>query len=206
MPVTRLNREEFDKLSNLLLTDHIQSYDSLRNILDLYNMLKDLRKKTINENNIPSNPSESKASSASVIDQFEKVLSKEESKSENRGKNSLINSLDAEFLPGRIVLLEIRGQKYFGFILSSRTIAYVDTKGQLKGYLTYPNKQVMDCDDKSPYKIKKILVPTTSHYLLTDYEKMPVAWSSEKERIPVRKTVSEIEKELGLDPGTLEIY
>lgn len=200
MPISELSYEEYDKLVNLLLTGRIRSYN------DWYNILKDLRNKITNENNIPSSPSESKASSASVIDQFEKILGKEESKPENKGKDSLINSLNTEFLPGRIVLLEIRGQKHFGFILSSRTIAYVDTKGQLRGYLTYPDKRVMECDDKSPYKVKKILVPTTSHYLLTDYEKMPVAWSSEKERIPVRKTVSEIEKELGLDPGTLEIY
>lgn len=201
MSISKLSDEKFDKLMNLLLIGRIQSYN------DLYNVLKDLRNKITNESSMPSSPSEFKASSTSTIDQFEKILDKEQSKSENERKNrNLIDSFNAEFLPGRIVLLEIRNQKHFGFILSSRTIAYIDTKGQLRGYLTYPDKWVMGCDDKSPYKIKKILVPTTSHYLLTDYEKMPVAWSSEKERIPVRKTVSEIEKELGLDPGTLEIY
>lgn len=148
------------------------------------------------------NFSKTEPSDISAMEQFEKILGKNKNKEDNVTNTNLTNAFKAEFLPGRIVRLEIRGQKYFGFILSSKTIAYVNYKGELKGYLNdCLNTFTVDC----PYKIYQILIPTASCYQLKDYGRMQVAWPKIEKKITVKKTIAEIEKELGLDPGTLEI-
>lgn len=132
-------------------------------------------------------------------EQFNKISDKEK---EDINFNP-INDFKSEFLPGRIVLLEINGQRYFGFILSSNTIVYVNNKGQIIGYL---NGCLSKYEINSPYnKIKQILIPTATCYQLKDYAKMQVAWSKVEKKVTIKKTISEIEKELGLTPGTLEI-
>ena len=101
--------------------------------------------------------------------------------------------------PGRIVELEINNQRYLGVITTSKTIMYTNSKGEVKGYI---NNFTMD----NPYKIKRILIPTDKYFQLKDYALMPVAWCRPIERTVVKKTIAEIEKELGLAPGTLVIY
>ena len=54
------------------------------------------------------------------------------------------------------------------------------------------------------YQVKKIFVPTPHCFKLSDYTKMDVAWPKVKNKV-VKKTIAEVEKELGLEPGTLEI-
>lgn len=88
-----------------------------------------------------------------------------------------------------------------GFIISSGTIIYANNKGEIKGYL----RGCLDSPkDGNFYQVKKIFVPTPYCFKLSDYKKMDVAWPKVKNKV-VKKTVSEIEEELGLEPGTLEI-
>lgn len=101
--------------------------------------------------------------------------------------------------PGRIVELDINDQRYLGVILTSKSIMYTNSKGEIKGYI---NNFTMN----NPYKIKRILIPTDKYFQLKDYASMPVAWKRPIERTVVKKTMAEIEKELGLAPGTLVIY
>lgn len=116
----------------------------------------------------------------------------------NKKDNSDINSsFENALKPGRIVKLEISGVCYLGIILSSKTIVYVSFDGQIKGYL---NNYTMD----KPYKIDCIIEPSPESFQLKDYKKMKYVWIRPQAK-PVKKSVAEIEKELGLTPGTLEI-
>ena len=101
--------------------------------------------------------------------------------------------------PGRIIELDINDQRYLGIILTSKSIMYTNSKGEIKGYI---NNFTMN----NPYKIKRILIPTDKYFQLKDYSLMPIAWQRPIEQAVVKKTVAEIEKELGLAPGTLVIY
>ena len=145
---------------------------------------------------------ELKSNDISIIDQFEKILGKEKNKVEdNKVDSNLNNDFKSEFLPGRIVQLIVKDQEYFGFIISSKAIVYVNNKGEIKGYLS-------GCFNSpkngSFYQVKKIFVPTPHCFKLSDYTKMDVAWPKIKNKV-VKKTIAEVEKELGLEPGTLEI-
>lgn len=138
----------------------------------------------------------------SIMDQFKEILGKEENKLEDNEIDSNLNDdFKSEFLPGRIVQLTVRDQEYLGFIISSGTIIYANNKGEIKGYL----RGCLDSPkDGNFYQVKKIFVPTPYCFKLSDYKKMDVAWPKVKNKV-VKKTVSEIEEELGLEPGTLEI-
>lgn len=138
----------------------------------------------------------------SIMDQFKEILGKEENKLEDNETDSNLNDdFKSEFLPGRIVQLTVRDQEYLGFIISSGTIIYANNKGEIKGYL----RGCLDSPkDGNFYQVKKIFVPTPYCFKLSDYKKMDVAWPKVKNKV-VKKTVSEIEEELGLEPGTLEI-
>ena len=136
----------------------------------------------------------SKASFDNIPDFFKSTLEN----AENKKPEDIYESFNKAIQPGRIVELEIEDQRHLGVILTSRTIMYTNSKGEIKGYI---NNFTMD----NPYKIKKILVPSDKFFQLKDYRRMAVAWKRPIERITVKKTVAEIEKELGLKPGTLEI-
>lgn len=155
-------------------------------------VLKELGIEKSNKTEKSNNPKFNKKEyvSNNILEQFDNIL-----RDISTG-SPVLEEFKSNIIPGRIVEFNIDEQKYFGFILSSQNIMYVNTKGEVKGYL---NGFTMD----NPYKIDRILVPTTNHYQLKDYNNMSVAW---QRPIVVRKTVSEIEKELGLTPGTLVIY
>lgn len=135
---------------------------------------------------------------ATILDQFERFCKEDEDHIEKEERSDSKNDFKAALLPGRIVELEIKGERRLGFILTSGTIVYTNDQGEIKGYL---NGFTMDY----PYKIQRILIPTTNCFQLKDYKKMQVAWSRPIETVTIKKSVSEIEKELGLAPGTLEI-
>lgn len=129
-----------------------------------------------------------------IPDFFKSTLENTKSKK----SEDVYESFNKAIQPGRIVELEINEQRYLGVILTSHTIMYINSQGEVKGYI---NNFTMD----NPYKIKKILVPSDKVFQLKDYRRMIVAWKRPIERVTVRKTIAEIEKELGLKPGTLEI-
>lgn len=117
----------------------------------------------------------------------------------NNPKSDNVNEkFEKAIQPGRIVELDINDQRYLGVILTSKSIMYTNSKGEIKGYI---NNFTMN----NPYKIKRILIPTDKYFQLKDYASMPVAWKRPIERTVVKKTMAEIEKELGLAPGTLVI-
>lgn len=132
---------------------------------------------------------------------FEKNHKKDQDSLKNTNHYSELCELGAieAIKPGRIVELEIKGQRYFGIILSCNTIVYITEKGEIKGYL---NNYTID----HPYKINKILCPTSKYFQLKDFDKMLVMWERPIKPTTIKKSISEIEKELGLEPGTLEIY
>lgn len=99
--------------------------------------------------------------------------------------------------PGFIAELEINNQRHLGIILTSNTIIYINDKGEIKGYINNFTK-----DD--PYKINCIVSPTKEFFKLKDYNSMPVIWKRKKPAT-IKKSIKEIEKDLGLQPGTLEI-
>lgn len=106
------------------------------------------------------------------------------------------NSTKSPLIPGRIVTFKIDDSPYFGFILQSDIIVYIDKTGKFQGYLT-------NCTLDKPYKIDKVFTPTKDHFKLSECNNMNLEWSRPLEK--VFKTISEIEKELGLVQGTLEI-
>lgn len=134
-----------------------------------------------------------------ILDHFEKLCDKKDNSIKKEKNSDVKDEFKAALLPGRIVELEVKGQRCLGFILTSGTIVYTNDQGQIKGYL---NGFTMD----HPYRIQRILIPTTNCFQLKDYNKMQVAWCRPIETVTVKKSVSEIEKELGFAPGTLEIY
>lgn len=134
-----------------------------------------------------------------ILDHFEKLCNETDNSVKKEKSSDIKDEFKAALLPGRIVELEVKGQRCLGFILTSGTVVYTNDQGQIKGYL---NGFTMD----HPYKVQKILIPATNCFQLKDYNKMQVAWCRPIETITVKKSVSEIEKELGLAPGTLEIY
>lgn len=112
-------------------------------------------------------------------------------------RNDMNQNFENAIQPGRIVELEINNQCYLGIVLTSKTIMYVNSKGEIKGYI---NNFTMD----QPYKINRIFTPTTNVFKLKDYKRMPIVWKR-PERVVIKKSIKEIEAALGLEPGTLEI-
>ena len=67
--------------------------------------------------------------------------------------------------------------------------------GEIKSYLT-------NFTQKSPFVFNSIRRPSVNHFRLDEYDKMDLIWEN---KVKVTKTIQEIEKELGLTPGTLSI-
>lgn len=111
----------------------------------------------------------------------------------NQNSHSFIDALK----PGRIIEFLLGKEQLFGIVLESYTIVYITKQGQIKGYLNNYSINL-------PYKIVRIYQPDKVHYQLKDYKLMSVVWERPKEE-KVKKSIADIEKELGLAPGTLEI-
>lgn len=139
-----------------------------------------------------------------ISNRFEDMINNKQNVNKTVSINKTIHDFKKAFQPGRIVQLTVKGNEYFGIILCSNTIMYMDKKGLTKGYLNIDFDKLFTDEN---YTIHKILVPTLTCFSLAEYKQMCVAWSNEKkEATKVKKTKAEIEKELGLSPGTLEIY
>lgn len=99
-------------------------------------------------------------------------------------------------IPGYYVIFEKDSIKYYGIILSNKVIVYFDYTGKLQGYLK-------DFKYNEPYKMLEICKPQNDNFTLKYIDELEVVWKYPKEK--VTKSISEIEKELGLEPGTLII-
>lgn len=98
--------------------------------------------------------------------------------------------------PGNIMKFDNKGEKYFAIVLNDNRCVYVDKSGVIKGYLVNPT---MD----TPYKALEIRKPTANNFKLVDFDAMDLVWKRPVDKI--KKSLSDIEKELGLTPGSLEI-
>lgn len=109
-------------------------------------------------------------------------------------KNKLEELQKDPFYPGRVIRIQVGTEVCFGILLTESKCIYFNEQGQIKGYATNLN---LESD-----KILGIYEPTEEHYKVQDYKNMDVIWERKNN---VKKSIAEIEKELGLDPGTLEI-
>ena len=124
--------------------------------------------------------------STDILDDF---ISKFLSQANSTNLVDPIESKFARLKPGYYVVFNKDNVIYYGIVLSNYRIIYFTSKGQLMGYCS------TKCD------IKKIYKPGT-YYALTDLDQMELVWEAPKK---VTKSISEIEKALGLEPGTFEI-
>ena len=98
--------------------------------------------------------------------------------------------------PGYIIKCEIKGEYHFAIALTPSRSIYMDKTGQVKGYLASPTQD-------NPYKVVEVRRPTSEYFKLSDFDNMELMWKRPADK--VKKSIADIEKELGLTPGTLEI-
>ena len=130
---------------------------------------------------------------------------REQIRKENKEKNEICSNtvnndaFHTALVPGRIIQFENSGVVRFGIILSNGTVMHFTGNNlSAAGYIN-------NITEDTPYRVVKILKPTSKYYNLKDINNMEVAWERKVVKPKVTKTVSEIEKELGLAPGTLTI-
>lgn len=99
--------------------------------------------------------------------------------------------------PGCLVAMSNGDKKVMGVVLADGTLMRVSAEGQILGYTSGYTKD-------TPYKILAVYRPTEEVYALHEYNKMPVMWKRPEVK-KVSKTIADLEKELGLAPGTLVI-
>ena len=109
------------------------------------------------------------------------------------------SSFYKELVPGRIVQFENAGMIRYGIVLSNGTVMHFSGSNlAASGYIN-------NITEDRPYRVVRILKPTSKYYNLKDVSNMEVAWERKVRKPKVTKTITEIEKELGLAPGSLVI-
>lgn len=98
---------------------------------------------------------------------------------------------------GNYIILEKLNQIYYGIIINHTHAMIFDSTGNNISYIS-------NFTENEPYKILKVCKPSDIYFKVKDIDNMEVLWERPKNR--VKKSISEIEKELNLEPGTLEIY
>ena len=135
---------------------------------------------------------------------FEKMLKeiKEELEKEDKKNNSEEESLEEKsgtfkdaIIPGYIVKFAIDDLDY-GVILANRMIVCFGNDGRVKGYL---KKFTQD----TPRPIAGIYKPTEEAYGFSKTDKMIPVWVAPTQEVVY--TMEDIEKKLGLEPGSLKI-
>ena len=87
----------------------------------------------------------------------------------------------------------------YGIVLSNGTVMHFSGSNlAASGYIN-------NITEDRPYRVVRILKPTSQYYNLKDVINMEVAWERKVRKPKVTKTITEIEKELGLAPGSLVI-
>lgn len=109
-------------------------------------------------------------------------------------KENCSTKLDFNQYIGHIIMFTKNDITYYGIILCNNIIIYFDNKGKLTGYIS-------NLVFEHPYKIIGIYKPNQSAFTLNDIDKMECVYKNLPKK--VTKTISELEKELGLEPGTL---
>ncbi len=96
---------------------------------------------------------------------------------------------------GDWVSFTIKNKQYFGLAILNDVLLYMTPAGDIMGYLT-------NFTNKTPFVFNSIRRPNKDVFKLDEYDKMELVWENKPK---VKKTIQEIEKELGLTPGTLSI-
>lgn len=107
-----------------------------------------------------------------------------------------INSIQDAMHPGYYVVINNEQETYYGVILDKSHILCFNAQGVMIKYI------IKYTDDK-PDKIMKICKPSDKYFKAKDIHNMEIVWERQKPK--VKKTLADIEKELNLEPGTLEI-
>ena len=107
-----------------------------------------------------------------------------------------INSMQDAMHPGYYVVINNEQETYYGVILDKSHILCFNAQGVMTKYI------IKYTDDK-PDKIMKICKPSDKYFKAKDIHNMEIMWERQKPK--VKKTLADIEKELNLEPGTLEI-
>lgn len=107
-----------------------------------------------------------------------------------------INSIQDAMCPGYYVVINNEQETYYGVILDKSHILCFNAQGVMTKYI------IKYTDDK-PDKIMKICKPSDKYFKAKDIHNMEIVWERQKPK--VKKTLADIEKELNLEPGTLEI-
>lgn len=107
-----------------------------------------------------------------------------------------INSIQDAMHPGYYVVINNEQETYYGVILDKSHILCFNAQGVMTKYI------IKYTDDK-PDKIMKICKPSDKYFKAKDIHNMEIIWERQKPK--VKKTLADIEKELNLEPGTLEI-
>lgn len=111
----------------------------------------------------------------------------------NMHTESTNNPLD-NVKPGDILRVEYKNTIMLGILLTNSTAILFNSTD-----IKYISNFTLD----SPYKIISIRRPSDKHYRLDDFMNMELIW--DRGPIKVEKTIAEIEKELGLEAGSLSI-
>lgn len=106
-------------------------------------------------------------------------------------------SFEYSIQPGYILKFEDMGKKRFAIAITSNRLVHVDEFGKIKGYLVNPT---MD----APYKVLEVRQPDSENFKLVDFDSMNLVWKRPVEK--VKKSLTDIEQQLGMEPGTLEIF
>lgn len=104
-----------------------------------------------------------------------------------------------ELVPGRIVQFENAGMIRYGIVLSNGTVMHFSGSNlAASGYIN-------NITPERPYMVRRILKPTSTCFNLKDIESMEVAWEHRYKKPKTNMTIQDIEKQLGLEPGSLNI-
>lgn len=109
------------------------------------------------------------------------------------------NDFYQELVPGRIVRFENAGMIRYGIVLSNGTVMHFSGSNlSASGYIN-------NITPERPYIVSQILKPTNEHFNLKEAEFMETVWERTPKKSKTSMTVQDIEKQLGLEPGSLNI-
>ena len=117
---------------------------------------------------------------------------------DNENSQSNNSTFEKELKPGRIVKFKFKNTVLYGIIVQGGGIYKINAKGQIEGYIQNYTANV-------PLEAVAIYEPSKDVFCLHEIEKMKVCWKAVMPKKTVRKSKQDIEKELGLEPGSLEI-
>lgn len=98
--------------------------------------------------------------------------------------------------PGNILKIANQDDYFYAIVLTKDRFIYFDKFANMKGYLS-------DLTENIPFKVLEVRKPTSEDFALSNYDNMELIWKRPVEKI--KRSIADIEKELGLTPGSLEI-